>query len=183
MGAVLSVPAAREHSCMKVGERHRLRVPIKIKLLPLLEEKKKWGGDCGLYTCYLIISCILETQSNTDTLHSHSPQVLKLLAGSANCEVHNLVFRGKNVIILNVCKCNVIVWYYGTLLVTAIITHGFYLAPTQVVGKFPNDFNWSKYASQSHFFPEGNENIRFCTCMWLLMVKNDHCKHLKISEY
>lgn len=72
MGAVLSVPAAREHSCMNEGERQGLGVPIKIKL----EQKKEGGGDCGSYTYYLIISCILETQSSPDTLHStQSPSV------------------------------------------------------------------------------------------------------------
>lgn len=78
-GAVLRVPAAKEHSFMNMGEKHGLGVHIKIKFLPLLEQKKQWGGNCGLYTYYLIISCVLETQSSPDTLHSHSPPVLSRL--------------------------------------------------------------------------------------------------------
>lgn len=71
-GAVLSVPAAREQSCMNMGERHRLGVHVKIKLLPLLEQKKEWGENCGFYTYYLIVSHILETQSSPDTPFTQS---------------------------------------------------------------------------------------------------------------
>lgn len=126
-GALLSLPTANVCSWMSTGERHWLMVYIKIKLLPLLEQKEERRGNCALYTWSFIISCILETQSSKDTLHSRGPRVLNL-AGYTNCEVDYLVFRGRNVIFFNVWKCNVIVWDYGRLLVTAIITCGFHIA-------------------------------------------------------
>lgn len=157
-GALLSLPTANVCSWMSAGERHWMMAYIKIKLLPLLDQKEAWRGNCALYTWSFIINCILETQSSKDTLHSHGPQALHL-AGYTNRDVDYLVFRGRNVIFFNVCKCNVIVWYYGRLLVTAIITHVFHIAPAKVIGKFPNDFNRSRFTNQTHFFLEGNKNI------------------------
>lgn len=70
--------------------------------------------------------------------------------------------------------------YYGRLLITAIMSHGFHIASTEVTGKFPNDFKRNRFADQTHFFLWKQKCLKV---LWPYKTINDHHKHQKPENY